>query len=311
MSNEAAIFCGRGFLREWLDKTGGERHNRGMGEEKAKLAPPSAAPLARRARLLRSQIESRLAKRIPAPFTFCSARAFATVSTGTPHADALTGGLPRGEITEICGPNSSGRTSLLMAALASRTAQVEACAFVDARDAFDPYSAEACGVKLKQLLWVRCRNIDQALRATDLLLHAGGFGLVALDLGDFPPEIVRYIPLNVWYRFRRAVDHTPTIFLVLEQEPHAKACASLVLRMEKNAAQWKNTTRDQPELPPPSHACLFAGSWLSARVVRSRARPAGRLGSADCATVALESTYDSRGGDEVRDLHAYGSAAGP
>ena len=99
-----------------------------------------------------------------------------------------------------------------------------------------PRKRPACN--LKQLLWVRCRNIDQALRATDLVLHGGGFGLVALDLGDIPPEVVRYVPLNVWFRFRRAVEHTPTIFLVLEQEPHAKTCASLVLRMETEAAHW-------------------------------------------------------------------------
>ena len=194
--------------------------------------------MARNLSALRSQVESALAGRIPAPFTYGDSKTVETVSAGIPEADRLTGGLPRGGITEICGPSCSGRTSLLMSALASRTAEAEACAFIDGRDAFDPYSAEATGVQLKQLLWVRCRNIDQALRATDLVLHAGGFGLVALDLGDIPPEVVRYVPLNVWFRFRRAVEHTPTIFLVLEQEPHAKTCASLVLRMETEAAHW-------------------------------------------------------------------------
>ena len=85
--------------------------------------------------------------------------------------------------------------------------------------------------ELEQLLWVRCRNMDQALRATDLLMQGGGFGMIALDLSDIPPETVRYVPLNVWFRFRRAVEDTPTIFMVLEQESNAKTCASLVLRM--------------------------------------------------------------------------------
>ena len=62
------------------------------------------------------------------------------------------------------------------------------CALVDGRDTFDPYSAQAAGVELKQLLWVRCRNIDQAFRATDLLIQGGGFGLIALDLSDIPPR---------------------------------------------------------------------------------------------------------------------------
>ena len=191
---------------------------------------------------LRAQIESALAGRFPSPFTFSDSNIVETVSTGIPEADGLTGGLPQGGITEICGPSCSGRTSLLMSALASRTGAAEVCAFIDGRDAFDPYSAEATGVQLKQLMWVRCRNIDQALRATDLILHGGGFGLVALDLGDIPPEVVRRVPLNVWFRFRRAVEHTPVILLVLEQEPQAKTCASLVLRMETEEAHWVKAT---------------------------------------------------------------------
>ena len=135
---------------------------------------------------LRAQVESALAGRFPSPFTFSDSNIVETVSTGIPEADGLTGGLPQGGITEICGPSCSGRTSLLMSALASRTGAAEVCAFIDGRNAFDPSSAEATGVQLKQLMWVRCRNVDQALRATDLILHGGGFGLVALDLGDIP-----------------------------------------------------------------------------------------------------------------------------
>jgi len=256
-------------------------------------------PMARNLTALRSQIESVLARRIPAPFTSCDSEAAETVSAGIPATDGLTGGLPRGGITEICGPSCSGRTSLLMAALASRTDAAEACACIDGRDAFDPYSAEAAGVQLNQLLWVRCRNIDQALRATDLVLHAGGFGLVALDLGDIPPEVVRYVPLNVWFRFRRAVEHTPTNFLVIEQEPHAKTCASLVLRMETEAAHWLKTTPDGQEVIRPSHACLFAGSLLRAEVLRNRGTaewsPMQSVGRAcfdrGSASVTLESEY--------------------
>src|ERR1700723_3700446 len=120
---------------------------------------------------LRSKIESALAGRIPAPFAYRDRKVMETVSAGILAVDSLAGGLPRGGLTEICGPPSSGRTSLLISALAERTAHAEVCALVDGRDTFDPYSAKAAGVELNQLLWVRCRNIDQAFRATDLLIQ--------------------------------------------------------------------------------------------------------------------------------------------
>src|SRR5579859_4611960 len=77
-------------------------------------------------------------------------------SSGIPALDTLTGGLPRGCLTEICGPASSGRTTLLLAALAAATQRGEYCAVVDASDALDPHSAAASGVDLERLLWVRC-----------------------------------------------------------------------------------------------------------------------------------------------------------
>src|SRR6266496_4599791 len=78
------------------------------------------------------------------------------VSSGVPALDKLIGGLPRGCLTEICGAASSGRTTLLLAALAAATRRGEFCAVVDASDALDPQSATAAGVDLERLLWVRC-----------------------------------------------------------------------------------------------------------------------------------------------------------
>ena len=198
---------------------------------------------------LRSQLEAHLRGRVASPFAYRDRNAFELVSTGIPEMDALVGGLPRGAMTEICGAACSGRTSLLLSTLAARTAQGETCALVDARDSFDPLSASAAGISLKQLLWVRCKNIDQALRAADLLIQAGGFGMVAVDLSDVPARTVRQVPLNAWFRFRRAVEDTPTILLLLEQEPHAKTCASLVLRLEAKEAHW---TVAQALLPVPA-----------------------------------------------------------
>src|ERR1700730_12790011 len=76
------------------------------------------------------------------------------VSTGIPAMDALTGGLPRGCLSEICGPACSGRSSVLTAALAAATQRQEVCALVDATDAFDPFSAT--GMNFERLLWIRC-----------------------------------------------------------------------------------------------------------------------------------------------------------
>jgi recombination protein RecA len=222
--------------------------------------------MARNLAALRAQVEAALASRVSAPFNYRDRKIMETVSAGIPEIDSLAGGLPRGGLTEICGPPCSGRTSLLVAALASRTANAEACALIDGRDAFDPHSAELAGVELKRLLWVRCRNIDQALRATDLLLQGGDFGMVALDLGDIPPETVRYVPLNAWFRFRRAVEDTPTIFMVLEQESNAKTCASLVLRMGEQAAKWTKT--EQSAFFCNAHTCLFDGAAIQAEVMR-------------------------------------------
>jgi hypothetical protein len=187
---------------------------------------------------LRSDVELSLAGRVVCPFGYRDRKSVETVLTGIPEIDALAGGLPRGALTEICGPPCSGRTTVLLSALASRTAEAEVCALIDARDSFDPRSAEAAGVELQQLLWVRCRSLDQSLRAADLVIQGGGFGFIALDLSDVAPETVRHVPLNAWFRFRRAVEDTSTVLLVLEQESNAKTCASLVLRMSTKAAKW-------------------------------------------------------------------------
>src|SRR6195256_5323497 len=193
---------------------------------------------------LRLEVESALAGRVAAPFQYRDRRAVETALTGVAAVDALTGGLPRGGLTEIFGAVGAGKTSLLMAALAGRTAAAEACALVDARDAFDPETAEAGGVQLERLLWVRCREIAQAMRTTDLLIQGGGFGMIAVDLSDIAPQGVRHVPLNVWFRWRRAVEETRTILMVMERESNAKTCASLVLRMESEATRWASTAGD-------------------------------------------------------------------
>src|SRR4051812_38989487 len=92
-----------------------------------------------------------------------------TLPTGISKLDVLTGGLPRGAITEVYGPPSTGRTSIAFAILAAATAQDEVCALIDGQDAFNPASAASAGIDLQRLLWIRCHDVDQVLRSTDLL----------------------------------------------------------------------------------------------------------------------------------------------
>jgi len=237
---------------------------------------------------LRARIESSLGERLSSTLLLRERAAPAMVSTGIAALDALTGGLPRGALSEITGAASSGRTGVMLAALAAATQRQEICALVDAGDSFDPASAAAAGVDLERLLWVRCKEADnnkgrqaagdqnarvafagvrmgspanagfafagaleQVLKATDLLLHAGGFGMVALDLGDIPPESARRVPLTSWFRFRRAVEPTATVLLLLEQEPCAKTCASLVLRLEREAVCTREAASSAAEASAP------------------------------------------------------------
>lgn len=161
------------------------------------------------------------------------------VPTGVATLDAAIGGLPRGCLTEIFGPASSGRSSLLASILAVATRREEVCALVDAEDSFDPLSATAAGVRLERLLWIRCgHNAEHALKATDLLIQGGGFGLVAMDLGDTPPATARRISLTSWFRLRRAVENTPTVLVAIARQSNAKTCASLMLECTRERAAW-------------------------------------------------------------------------
>jgi recombination protein RecA len=165
-------------------------------------------------------------------------RVFESVPTGIASLDALTGGLPRGAITEIFGPPSSGRTSAMVSILAEATAQDEVCALVDGNDAFDPQSGMSAGLDLKRLLWIRCHKLDQVMKSTDLLLQGGGFGRVVMDLTDLPLTHLRSVSLASWFRLQRAIEKTPTALIVISPESMVKSAAALVLRLELKDAEW-------------------------------------------------------------------------
>jgi hypothetical protein len=218
------------------------------------------------------------------------------VSSGVREIDALTGGLPRGGLTEVCGPVSSGRTSLLLAVLAAATQRQEACALVDVSDAFDPVTAALAAVNFESMLWVRCKTnppqrhrdtektnqkhedpyrcrmgppVEQALRVTDLLLQSGGFGLVIIDLGDVALKVARRIPLTSWFRFQRAIEHTPTVLFVVTQAPCAQTCAALLLKV-KAAKKLSALSPQLSVLKTLSHAELLDGFRVETEILRSR-----------------------------------------
>ena len=228
---------------------------------------------------LRSQIEQALRGRVTAPFDYQDRISAENVSTGIDELDLLTGGFPRGALTEVFGPGSSGRATLFISALGARTGNGEECALIDAGDSFDPASAQAVGADLGKLLWIRCRRIEQALRATDLILQGGGFGFVCVDLGGVSREAARKIPLDTWFRFRRAVENTRTVLLMLEQEANAKTCASLVLRLAPGRIHWsfirknENGRIQSGGMLEQPFARLFDGVDVRAEVVRSRVKP--------------------------------------
>jgi len=165
-------------------------------------------------------------------------RVFESVPIGIAPLDALTGGLPRGAITEIFGPPSSGRTSAMVSILAEATAQEEVCALVDGNDAFDPQSGMSAGLDLKRLLWIRCHKLDQVMKSTDLLLQGGGFGRVVMDLTDLPLSHLRSVSLASWFRLQRAIEKTPTALVVISPESMVKSAAALVLRLEMKGTEW-------------------------------------------------------------------------
>ena len=346
---------------------------------------------------IKNHLQSIVTAKIPDAFVTKKSEIAEVTATGIPKVDALIRGFPRGALTEIYGPASSGRTTLALSFLAEMTRQQQVCTIVDASDSFDPESLAAVGAHLNRVLWVRCGNanasegltsvcttsfsgfqqetfhhpqtftsgrhprdevrglsqaisglmknnfsnppgasqsraparilgkmtrpvtdarsreeqvaidrlpprrgddvlarrqargktiyaqiqtsmprqpldkrqnpwtrLEQALKVTDLILHNGGFGAVLMDLGDVPPVNARRIPLATWFRFRRAVDNTPTVFLLLTREPCAQTCASLVLRCERCRERWSHASESNTS----SGVAILEGLELEVEVMR-------------------------------------------
>jgi hypothetical protein len=203
---------------------------------------------------LRTLIEAR----IPSAFATHMRADTKTILTSIPEVDSLTGGVPMGALTEICGV---GKTSVLISLLAHASHE-HYCALVDAKDAFDPVTAEAAGTDLSRLLWVRCgktkqklRPLEQAFKVTDMLLQSSGFGLIVVDLSDIAEKIVCGVPMSTWFRFGRVVEKQNTALVFIEQQAHATSCAGQVLKLTARPATLSGR--------------LLTGFTLSADVIRN------------------------------------------
>jgi hypothetical protein len=298
------------------------------------------------AAILRRQIEAALASRIPSALTPAPRIIRPIAPTGVRQLDALLdGGLPLGAITEMAGPECSGRTSVALSFIAQMTQAAKVCAWVDVSNALQPESAAAAGVDLSRLLWVRCgirkeaaapqpardsfvlpekyfvpppvkkglhgggfgphprdegkglsdavsgllrpetfaprcaepqrrmrpekylldskpdlqqpentqsrrpafsarpwSRMEQALRVTDLLLQAGGFSAIVLDMAGITPEHASRVPLATWFRYRAAAERTQASILLLTQHPSAKSSGELLLRFQPGGAWCDETT---------------------------------------------------------------------
>jgi recombination protein RecA len=311
---------------------------------------------------IRLQIEAALASRIPSALTPALRILRPVAEVGIASVDALLqGGLPLGAVTEMVGPECSGRTSLALSYLAGMTQTGKVCAWIDVSNTLRPEAAAAAGVDLSRLLWVRCgvlpsatttqavangfalpekylvaptikkglhgggfgphpRNeikglseavsgflkpeaiaprcaepqhrvrqeretfepnplprsseyrrptaaskpwsrLDQALRVTDLLLQAGGFSAIVLDMGSIAPEYALGVPLATWHRYRVASERSQVSILLLTQHACAKSSAELVLRLHPGHALRDETT-------------VFSGVQYRVEVARQRFKPA-------------------------------------
>jgi hypothetical protein len=204
----------------------------------------------------------------------------------------LAGGLPRGQVSEVVGPSSSGRTSVAWAALAAATRRGESVAIIDTFDRFDPPTAHACGIDLSRLLWVRGqaisktsgaidpawlpgvravhgpgtfveRVIDRAIKALNLVVQSRVCTLVVIDLIDVPANALRRLPAATWFRIERAIEGSDTAVLILAASLVARSTAgrSIALGVDKRVLWNGDHDRARRMAGVRSRALISAARW--------------------------------------------------
>lgn len=201
----------------------------------------------------------------------------AAPTTLGPLNQQLCGGFPHGQLSEIVGARSTGRTGVLYALLAAATHRGDVVALIDTSDAFDPGSASAAGIECSRLLWIRGhgpasaevgrassdRVVRRALKATGLVLQCGEFGVVALDCADVPAPVMHRIPFTTWFRLQRLLEGRRTVCVLIGSTPVARGPAGLTMRLQSRGSggRWAGTDGAQ----------RLAGLASTVRITRSRA----------------------------------------
>ena len=128
--------------------------------------------------------------------------------------ERLGGGFPKSAISEIIAPRRGCGSALMLLQLLRRAMEAnQFMALVDGMDSFDVASIEQSS--LSRLLWMRCHNAEEAVKATDLVLRDGNLPVVLLDLALNPDAQLRKIPAPTWYRFQRIVEESTAVFIVV------------------------------------------------------------------------------------------------
>ena len=184
--------------------------------------------------------------------------------TGAADLDAaLGGGLRRGHLSEIVGGRSAGRTTLVCRILAAAARRGEIAALIDTHDRFDPASAAVAGVDLARLLWIRDRgDAARALKAMNLVLQAGGFGVAVLDLADARGPALRQFPMTTWMRLSRVIEGSQTVALLVGAERLARSPGGVTIACDAAGPRWSGGA---------DRARLLRGIDASPRIITARA----------------------------------------
>jgi hypothetical protein len=195
----------------------------------------------------------------------------------------LGGGWPRGQVSELVGAVSSGLTWVAAMSLAAATRRGELAALIDTTDTFDPPSAATAGFLWPHLLWVRGTAlgpappcwpatrpgrepdlwqvaVDRAIKAAALVLDAGGFDVVVLDLLGVPPALVGRLPFTTWRRLQRMIEGRRTACVLLHARPVGRSAGGVTVRLDPAgsvAGRWVGAS---------ARACRLEGVQFEVRV---------------------------------------------
>lgn len=208
----------------------------------------------------------------------------------------INGGVPRGQLSELIGPVSSGRTSLAWTWLGAATKRGESAALIDTFDRFDPATGQACGIELSRLLWIRGqaitktsaaidpawlpgaravdgpgtlleRTVDRALKALNLVLQSGVCTAVVLDFADVPLTGIRRVPHTTWLRLQRIVEGTDAACLLLGPTPLARSAGGITITTGPPSRPQAVSARSRHGAPDPAwraEADANAARWVGA-----------------------------------------------